>query len=85
MVGLSLCQIVGSLICSRFIDYFGRKYLILRGQRLLILVLFTIFVVDNIQEELGFKFLHYIIIALLYLHVFIFNLSLGPACIIYAA
>jgi hypothetical protein len=85
MVGLSLCQAAASLICSLFVDYFGRKYLILRGQRALILILFSIFIVDNLQEYLDAQVLHLLIIALLYLHVITFNFSLGPICIIYSA
>ena len=85
MVGLAICQVGASLICSRFVDYFGRKFLILRGQQTLIFILFVIFIVDNIQEELNLKVLHYLIIALLYVHVIAFNFSLGPVAIIYAA
>jgi hypothetical protein len=84
-VGLSVCQAGASLICSRFVDLFGRKYLILKGQQALIFILFTIFLVDNLQEELNLKLLRYVIIALLYIHVIAFNFSLGPVCIIYAA
>lgn len=47
MVGLSLCQAVASFICSFFVDFFGRKYIILKGQQTLIFILFSIFIVDN--------------------------------------
>jgi MFS family permease len=85
MLGLSFCQVVSSIISGRFIDLFGRKYLLIRGQQTLIVILTLIFIVDNLDEYFSKNFIHYFIIFLLYLHVIAFNFSLGPVCIIYAA
>ena len=85
MIGLALCQTLASLICSFLVDLFGRKYLLLKGQKVLILILFAIFLVDNLQDFIPAKLLHVLIVVLLYLHIIIFNFSLGPVAIIYAA
>lgn len=85
MVGLSLCQAAASFICSFFVDFFGRKYLLLKGQQTLIFILFSIFIVDNLQDFLAPKLLHFCIVVLLYAHVITFNFSLGPVAIMYAA
>jgi hypothetical protein len=85
MVGLSICQAASSFICSFFVDFFGRKNLILKGQKTLIFILFSIFIVDNLRDYLYPNLLHFLIIALLYIHIIVFNFSLGPVCIIYAA
>lgn len=85
MVGLSVCQVLASIICSRFIDHFGRRYLIMKGQQVLIFILIAIFVVDNMQDFANISILHYIIIILIYCHIITFNFSLGPVGIIYAA
>lgn len=85
MIGLALTQTFASLICSFLVDLFGRKYLILKGQKILIMILFSIFVVDNMQEYISSQFLHILIVVLLYLHIITFNFSLGPVGIIYAA
>lgn len=85
MVGLAFCQAITSLICSLFVDYFGRKYLLLKGQKALIFILFGIFVVDNLDGIINRQLVHLLIVALLYAHVITFNFSLGPICIIYAA
>jgi hypothetical protein len=85
MIGLALTQTFASLICSFLVDLFGRKYLILKGQKILIMILFSIFVVDNMQDYVSSQFLHILIVILLYLHIITFNFSLGPVGIIYAA
>jgi hypothetical protein len=48
MLGLAFCQLLSCLIVGRFIDPFGRKYLILKGQQALIVILGLIFIVDNL-------------------------------------
>jgi len=86
MLGLAFCQLVSATISGRFIDLFGRKYLLVRGQRILIVLLMLIFVVDNLEGYLySMGSAHLLIIVLLYLHIIAFNFSLGPVCIIYAA
>lgn len=50
MLGLAFCQGVSSLICSRFVDLFGRKFLLMKGQQILIGILLAIFVVDNLGD-----------------------------------
>lgn len=85
MVGLALCQLISCSFSGRFIDSFGRKYLLIRGQAGLIIVLGTIFFVDSYNELFRRDIYHYILISLIYLHIVIFNFSLGPVCIIYAA
>ena len=47
MLGLALCQLVACTISGWFIDSFGRRYLMLRGQIGLIIIMVTIFVVDS--------------------------------------
>jgi hypothetical protein len=73
------------LICSKIIDIFGRKYLLLKGQQILILILAMIFIVDHLKDLIDKDLVNYIIIALIYLHIVVFNFSLGPVGIIYAA
>lgn len=85
MLGLSVCQVCSCLFAGKFIDQFGRKYLLLRGQASLVAILMGIFIVDNLQEYIHPKLVHYAIIALIYAHIVVFNFSLGPVCIIYAA
>jgi MFS family permease len=85
MVGLAVCQAISTMICGKLIDQYGRKYLILRGQQTLIFVLGLLFVIDNADGFIKPKIASYLIIALLYIHVIVFNFSLGPVCIIYAA
>jgi MFS family permease len=86
MLGLALCQLVTATISGRFIDLFGRKYLLVRGQQTLIVLLLLIFAVDNLEGYLySMGSAHLVIIVLLYLHIIAFNFSLGPVCIIYAA
>jgi len=85
MLGLALCQAFTCIFCGRFIDLFGRKYLLIRGQGALIVILFAIFLIDNMRDYLLPKVVHFTIIALIYLHVIIFNVSLGPICMVYAA
>ena len=53
MVGLSSCQLIACLVANRLIDPFGRRFIILWGQRLLIMILGLIFVVDNIEDILS--------------------------------
>lgn len=85
ILGLSICQFIASLICSKIIDVFGRKYLLLKGQQILILILVVIFIVDQLKDLIDKDLVHYIIIALIYLHIVVFNFSLGPVGIIFAA
>ena len=85
MVGLALCQLLSCSISGRFIDSFGRKYLLVRGQFGLIIILAAIFLVDSYSSWFRKDIEHYILICLIYSHIIIFNFSLGPVCIIYAA
>jgi MFS family permease len=85
MLGLAFCQGASSLICSRFVDLFGRKFLLMKGQQILIGILLAIFVVDNLGDEMGIPGLSYLTVMLIYAHVIIFNFSLGPVAVIYAA
>lgn len=85
MVGLALCQLLACTFSGKFIDSFGRKYLLVRGQAGLILILAIIFLVDTYKELFRRDMYHYLLISLIYVHIIIFNFSLGPVCIIYAA
>lgn len=85
MVGLALCQLLACTFSGKFIDSFGRKYLLIRGQAGLILILAIIFLVDTYKELFRRDMYHYLLISLIYVHIIIFNFSLGPVCIIYAA
>jgi len=84
MLGLALCQTISCLTIGRFIDLFGRKYLLMKGQQALIVILGVIFVMDNLQDYYSSNVLHYLIIIMLYVHIIAFNFSLGPVCIVYA-
>ena len=84
MLALAVCQAISSIISSRFIDKFGRKYLFIRGQSTLIFILFTVYVVDSMSNYVKVEITHYLIISLIFMHVITFNCSLGPICIIYA-
>ena len=46
MLGLAFCQLFSCSISGRFIDTFGRKYLLKRGQIGLVAVLAAIFLID---------------------------------------
>ena len=86
VIGLSICQFIASLICSKIIDVYGRKFLVLKGQQILIFILFMIFIVDQLKVYIDdSKLIHYTIIALIYLHIVVYNFSLGPVGIVYAA
>jgi SP family galactose:H+ symporter-like MFS transporter len=85
MLGLALCQLLSCTFSGKFIDSFGRKYLLIKGQAGIILVLWTIFVVDSYSSLFRKDIYNYLLIALLYIHIIIFNFTLGPVCIIYAA
>jgi hypothetical protein len=84
MLSLSICQVLSSIVSSRFIDKFGRKYLFLRGQSTLIFILFSVYVIDSMSSYIRIEYTHYLIISLIFIHVITFNCSLGPVCIIYA-
>jgi len=86
MLGLSFCQLVACSMSGRFIDTFGRRYLMMRGQTCLIVIMVTIFLVDSCADYLPSRdFYHYTLIVLFYAHVIVFNITLGPICILYAA
>jgi len=58
----------------------------LKGQQILIFILFMIFIVDQLKVYIDdSKLIHYTIIALIYLHIVVYNFSLGPVGIVYAA
>jgi MFS family permease len=85
MLGLSLFQLLACSFSGRFIDSFGRKYLLLRGQVAIILILGVIFILDSFADMLEKSLYNQLLIALFYLHVIVFNFTLGPVCILYAA
>ena len=86
MLGMAFCQLAACSMSGRFIDSFGRKYLMLRGQIGLIGIMMTIFLVDSCADYLPSRdFYHYTLIFLFYSHVIVFNFTLGPICILYAA
>jgi MFS family permease len=85
MLGLALSQMIACICAGRFIDTFGRKFLILRGQVAVIVILVVIYLTDNTFESLSKDLTHYLLIALIYIHVIVFNFTLGPICILYAA
>ena len=85
ILGMSLCQLVACSFSGNFIDRFGRKYLILRGQIGVVLIMVMIFLVDSWSDMLDRTVYHYILVCLFYLHVVVFNFSLGPVHLLYAA
>lgn len=85
MLGLALCQLLACISAGRFIDTYGRKFLILRGQLAVIIILVVIYLTDNTFDSLSKEISHYLLIALIYIHVIVFNFTLGPICILYAA
>ena len=85
ILGMAFCQLLACSFSGRFIDSFGRKYLILKGQIGIISIMAAIFIIDSWQDSLVRNTYHYILICLFYLHVIIFNFSLGPVHILYAA
>ena len=82
---MAFCQLVACSFSGRFIDSFGRKYLLLKGQIAIIIIMSTIFLVDSFQDVMEKYVYHYLLIFLFYLHVVAFNFSLGPVHIMYAA
>ena len=85
MLGMALCQLLACSLSGRFIDSFGRRFLLIRGQIGIIIIMGSIFLADCLSEYMRKNIYHYSLIALFYLHVIVFNFSLGPICILYAA
>jgi len=85
ILGMAFCQLVACSFSGRFIDTFGRKYLLLKGQLGIIGIMTVIFLIDSWQEFISKEIYHSSLICLFYLHVVFFNFSLGPVHILYAA
>ena len=85
MFVLSVAQVISAFVSSRVIDLYGRKKMILNGQKLLIIVLMGIFVSDRIIQLFSSKLAEVLIVLLLFVHILVFNMTLGPVCIIYCA
>jgi len=52
---------------------------------MLVLILFSIFMVDQFKDHINSHLVPYIIVILIYIHIIVFNFSLGPIGTIYAA
>lgn len=85
MLGMAFCQLGACTLSGRLIDSFGRKCLVLWGQMGLMGVLSAIFLVDCCSDLMRPQAYHYTLITLFYLHVIVFNFTLGPVGILYAA
>ena len=82
---MSIVQILSTMLSIFTIDKIGRKKLILGGQYTIIMALLGIFLSDYglslYAEEMG----DICIVGLLFVHILVFNFTLGPVCIVYCA
>ena len=85
MIGLALCQLLSCTWSGYFIDTYGRKFLLIRGQFSLIMILLTIFLIDSFSDYFRKDIYHYLLVSLFYIHVVVFNFSIGPIALLYAA
>lgn len=82
---MSLFQVFGMLCSTTIIDKVGRKNLILKGQILIGIFLFSIFIFNKLLDLVfGNHFVNYGIISLIFMHLFTMNITMGPCCAIYA-
>lgn len=86
MLTCSFIQLVSNIISTNIIEKYGRKIIILGGQIMLVGILFIIFVCEFIKDHVYYSHsFEYVVIGMIFLHIFVFNLSLGPMCIVYAS
>lgn len=79
IIQLSLLQVVATLISTEIVDTIGRKRMLLTGQSLVGVILFSIFVFDTIGGKVG----EFAVLILIFLHILVMNMTLGSVCIVY--
>jgi MFS family permease len=86
LIGLAFSQIIANLFSGKLIDKYGRKSIFLKGQFLIVIILTLVFLLDLKQMSfLSLSYKHSMMILLIFLHVIVFNISLGPICIFYCS
>lgn len=83
IIVLSLVQVLATFVSSQVVDKVGRKKMILRGQASIAICLFGIVIFDKIVNQFGTTVGNIGVISLIFIHLMIMNLTLGPCCIIY--
>ena len=84
IIVLSLVQVLATFVSSQVVDKVGRKKMILRGQASIAICLFGIVIFDKIVSQfIGTTVGNIGVISLIFIHLMIMNLTLGPCCIIY--
>lgn len=86
IVIMSGVQVCATFISSRIVDRLGRKDLIITGQAILLGILLAIFIFDKvIREYVDASVSNYGIIGLIFTHLLVMNMTLGPCCVVYCA
>ena len=85
MVILAIIQIIATVISSFIVDRKGRRPMLLSGYVILVVLLVGIFLSDTFLSSSFHNFSEVLIIVLLFLHIFVMNMTLGAICIVYCA
>lgn len=81
---VSVLQITFSFLSGRVVGRMGTRAMILRGQIVIAICLGGIFVSDKLLSQvLGSTVANYGIVGLIFVHMAVMNLTLGPFCVIY--
>lgn len=76
---LSVLQVVSTLISTEIVDKVGRRRMLLVGQGLIGVILLGISVLYWVGGEAG----QMGVLVLLFAHILVMNMTLGPVCIVY--
>lgn len=85
MVVLAIIQIIATVISSLIVDRKGRRPMLLSGYVILVVLLVGIFLSDTFLSASFHSFSEILIVVLLFLHIFVMNMTLGAICIVYCA
>ena len=83
LVFLALFQVASTYISGIVIDKKGRKSMLLYGYAILVVILFSIFAIDALLSKNNHGLSEILIVLLIFGHIIIFNINVGPVCIIY--
>ena len=83
LVFLGLFQVASTYISGIVIDKKGRKSMLLYGYAILVVILFSIFAIDALLSKNNHGLSEILIVLLIFGHIIIFNINVGPVCIIY--
>ena len=80
MLELGLFQVVITYFSGLFLDKFGRRFLMLLGQSIVVMSLIGAFLATDIFHQSS-----KVVALFIFLHILGFSISLGPISVLYAA